>query len=159
MWDGKTRAYVTVPYSQSNQVKGLCGNFNNRQDDDFMTKENIIESNPNIFGKFRLILLPAHRSFSLKGVGRPSVGQGWPYRHLSPCPAASATSPAAVNATREGLRATKSISTSFQILQSPMDTWTSHTVRSLDRTLSSAHTYSPVDVIASLLTVSETSYK
>lgn len=51
LWDGKTRAYVTLPHSQSNKVKGLCGTFNGGQDDDFMTRSNIVEKNPNIFGK------------------------------------------------------------------------------------------------------------
>ena len=56
LWDGKSRAYVTVPHSQRNKVKGLCGTFNGITKDDFMTKSNVIEPNHNVFGRFHVSL-------------------------------------------------------------------------------------------------------
>ncbi|XP_071749958.1 LOW QUALITY PROTEIN: hemocytin-like [Lepeophtheirus salmonis] len=43
-WNGHSRIYVHVPPSAFGQVKGLCGNYNKIQRDDFVTPEGEIES-------------------------------------------------------------------------------------------------------------------
>ena len=49
-WDGRYRVEVTVSTSWRGRLCGLCGNFNGDPDDDFMTPNNMLASNPNEFG-------------------------------------------------------------------------------------------------------------
>ncbi|XP_055937840.1 hemocytin-like [Argiope bruennichi] len=44
LWDGKNRIYIDAPSSLYDQTMGLCGTFNNNQNDDFMTPEKDIEA-------------------------------------------------------------------------------------------------------------------
>ena len=50
-WDGISRVYVTVQSHWSGKTRGLCGNFNKNQDDDFTTIENNIETDVALFGE------------------------------------------------------------------------------------------------------------
>ena len=50
LWDGRTRVYVTAPSSLMGHTQGLCGTFDNNQNNDLMTRENIVETNANRFG-------------------------------------------------------------------------------------------------------------
>ena len=50
MWDGRTRVYVIAPSSLRGHTQGLCGTFDNNQNNDLMTRENIVETNANRFG-------------------------------------------------------------------------------------------------------------
>ena len=43
-WDGETRAVVHSPAGFSDSIRGLCGNNNNNQRDDFQTPEGDIET-------------------------------------------------------------------------------------------------------------------
>ncbi|KAL9966350.1 hypothetical protein ACROYT_G024405 [Oculina patagonica] len=49
-WDGITRAYVTVQPRFRGMTCGLCGTFNNNQNDDLTTKENVVETSITAFG-------------------------------------------------------------------------------------------------------------
>jgi hypothetical protein len=42
-WDGVTRVYIDVPSNFQRNTKGLCGTFNQNQNDDFLTPEGDIE--------------------------------------------------------------------------------------------------------------------
>ncbi|XP_063822202.1 von Willebrand factor-like [Ostrinia nubilalis] len=42
-WDGNTRVFVDVPPSFQGKTKGLCGTFNLKQSDDFLTPEGDVE--------------------------------------------------------------------------------------------------------------------
>ena len=44
-WDGVLRLYVTVQPHFVNKTCGLCGNYNNIQDDDFMNNDHAVETN------------------------------------------------------------------------------------------------------------------
>ncbi|KAK7109139.1 mucin-5B-like [Littorina saxatilis] len=50
LWDGRTRVYVTAPSSLMHHTQGLCGTFDNNQNNDLMTREKIVENNANRFG-------------------------------------------------------------------------------------------------------------
>ena len=50
LWDGRTRVYVTAPTSLMGHTQGLCGTFDNNQNNDLMTREHIVENNANRFG-------------------------------------------------------------------------------------------------------------
>ena len=50
LWDGRTRVYVTAPSSLRGHTQGLCGTFDNNQNNDLMTREHIVENNANRFG-------------------------------------------------------------------------------------------------------------
>ena len=45
-----SRVYVTVAPKFKNKTSGLCGTFNQNQNDDFRTPEGIVDSNPTAFG-------------------------------------------------------------------------------------------------------------
>lgn len=42
-WDGQTRVYLDVPPEYRGNTKGLCGTFNDNQNDDFLTPEGDVE--------------------------------------------------------------------------------------------------------------------
>ncbi|PNF36643.1 hypothetical protein B7P43_G19101, partial [Cryptotermes secundus] len=42
-WDGVTRVYIDAPASFQGNTKGLCGTFNQNQNDDFLTPEGDVE--------------------------------------------------------------------------------------------------------------------
>lgn len=44
-WDGLLRLYVTVTPHFSDKTCGLCGNYNGKQEDDFMNNDRAIEIN------------------------------------------------------------------------------------------------------------------
>ncbi|XP_019623677.1 PREDICTED: mucin-2-like isoform X2 [Branchiostoma belcheri] len=46
LWDGNMRAYITSPASFSGKTVGLCGTFDNNQNNDFLTALGDIETNP-----------------------------------------------------------------------------------------------------------------
>eukprot|EP00095_Tigriopus_kingsejongensis_P005163 maker-scaffold237_size242172-snap-gene-0.16 protein:Tk05163 transcript:maker-scaffold237_size242172-snap-gene-0.16-mRNA-1 annotation:"PREDICTED: hemocytin" len=50
-WDGYARLHVDAPgeFKDTNQLGGLCGNFNGQQKDDFTTPEGDIEQDPILF--------------------------------------------------------------------------------------------------------------
>ena len=50
-WDGISRAYVTVQSHWSGKTRGLCGNFNRNQEDDFTTIESNLETDVSLFGE------------------------------------------------------------------------------------------------------------
>ncbi|XP_028403857.1 mucin-2-like isoform X2 [Dendronephthya gigantea] len=50
-WDGISTVYVIVQSHWSGKTRGLCGNFNKNQDDDFTTIENNIETDVALFGE------------------------------------------------------------------------------------------------------------
>jgi hypothetical protein len=50
LWDGRTRVYVTAPGSMMHHTQGLCGTFDNNQNNDLLTREQIVETNANRFG-------------------------------------------------------------------------------------------------------------
>jgi hypothetical protein len=50
-WDGFSSVYVKVQSHWSGKTKGLCGNFNQNQEDDFTTSEQIIETDVALFGE------------------------------------------------------------------------------------------------------------
>lgn len=50
MWDGRTRAYIKVPPTLKGHTRGLCGTYDGRQNNDFLTPQGSIESNINLFG-------------------------------------------------------------------------------------------------------------
>ena len=49
-WDGYLRLYVTLDSSYGGKTCGLCGNFNHDQRDDFLNRENIVDTNAISFG-------------------------------------------------------------------------------------------------------------
>lgn len=49
-WDGISRAYVIVQPRFRGMTCGLCGTFNNNQNDDLTTKENVVETSVTAFG-------------------------------------------------------------------------------------------------------------
>lgn len=51
MWDGYTYAIIDAPGSYSNKTNGLCGNFDNNPENDFMTPEGDAEVLPESFGE------------------------------------------------------------------------------------------------------------
>ncbi|XP_006822490.1 mucin-2-like [Saccoglossus kowalevskii] len=44
VWDGKNRVYITVTPDHFNKTCGLCGTFNDNQNDDFLTMQGDIET-------------------------------------------------------------------------------------------------------------------
>ena len=50
-WDGISRVYVKVESYWKGKTRGLCGNFNQNQQDDFTTMERNIETNVALFGE------------------------------------------------------------------------------------------------------------
>lgn len=51
LWDKGTRVYIMLDKKNRNKVVGLCGNFNGRTDDEFMTRAGTVESQPSAFGE------------------------------------------------------------------------------------------------------------
>uniref|UniRef100_A0A061QFX2 Putative hemolectin n=1 Tax=Cupiennius salei TaxID=6928 RepID=A0A061QFX2_CUPSA len=49
LWDGQNRIYINAPPSMYEQTAGLCGTFNNKQKDDFLTPTNDIEADVSTF--------------------------------------------------------------------------------------------------------------
>ncbi|XP_078669662.1 uncharacterized protein LOC144910425 isoform X2 [Branchiostoma floridae x Branchiostoma belcheri] len=49
-WDGKSRLYTTVTPELKGHTKGLCGTFNDNQNDDFTTRSGVIVANVAEFG-------------------------------------------------------------------------------------------------------------
>lgn len=50
-WDKKTRVYVKVDPRWKEKVKGLCGNYNDNEMDDFQTPSGgVVEVSPQLFG-------------------------------------------------------------------------------------------------------------
>lgn len=47
---GKSRVYVTVQPKYRRKTCGLCGTFNNNQNDDLMTSEKMLETDIVLFG-------------------------------------------------------------------------------------------------------------
>ncbi|XP_076368590.1 BMP-binding endothelial regulator protein-like isoform X2 [Tachypleus tridentatus] len=52
MWDGGSFVEVSVPPEFKNHMCGLCGNYNNNPQDDFITRKGNIVSDVDIFGNF-----------------------------------------------------------------------------------------------------------
>ncbi|XP_015209797.2 SCO-spondin [Lepisosteus oculatus] len=50
LWDGGMRVYVRLAPEFRGQVAGLCGNFDGDAENDFATRQGIIESTPELFG-------------------------------------------------------------------------------------------------------------
>ncbi|XP_035824040.1 SCO-spondin-like [Aplysia californica] len=50
LWDGRTRAYIKAPPSMMNKTRGLCGTYDGKQSNDFITPQGIKEYNTNLFG-------------------------------------------------------------------------------------------------------------
>ncbi|KAM4544149.1 SCO-spondin [Fundulus diaphanus] len=50
LWDGGMRVYLHLAPHLRGQVGGLCGNFDGDTENDFMTRQGIIESTPELFG-------------------------------------------------------------------------------------------------------------
>ncbi|XP_021374155.1 SCO-spondin-like [Mizuhopecten yessoensis] len=50
LWDGRTRAYITVPPTFVNKTQGLCGTYDFKQSNDFLTREGDIETSETNFG-------------------------------------------------------------------------------------------------------------
>ncbi|KAL4222951.1 Mucin-5B [Mactra antiquata] len=70
LWDGRTRAYITVPPSFVNKTKGLCGTYDFNQKNDFRTKEGDIETNINAFGN-RWKTVPTCTDVPINVTGHP----------------------------------------------------------------------------------------
>ncbi|KAG1655195.1 SCO-spondin [Nymphon striatum] len=49
LWDGDSRVYITSPPDLQKTTQGLCGNFNHKQNDDFLTPEGDTEIEVNAF--------------------------------------------------------------------------------------------------------------
>ncbi|XP_078587904.1 uncharacterized protein LOC144868986 isoform X4 [Branchiostoma floridae x Branchiostoma japonicum] len=49
-WDGRGRLYTTVTPALKGHTKGLCGTFNDKQNDDFTTRSGVIVANVAEFG-------------------------------------------------------------------------------------------------------------
>ncbi|XP_013879264.1 SCO-spondin isoform X2 [Austrofundulus limnaeus] len=50
LWDGGMRVYLRLEVHLRGQVGGLCGNFDGDTENDFTTRQGIIESTPELFG-------------------------------------------------------------------------------------------------------------
>ncbi|XP_029005418.1 SCO-spondin [Betta splendens] len=50
LWDGGMRVYVRLAAHLRGRVEGLCGNFDGDAENDFTTRQGIIESTPELFG-------------------------------------------------------------------------------------------------------------
>ncbi|MEQ2212223.1 hypothetical protein XENOCAPTIV_027671, partial [Xenoophorus captivus] len=50
LWDGGMRVYVRLAPHLRGQVGGLCGNFDGDTENDFTTRQGIVESTPDLFG-------------------------------------------------------------------------------------------------------------
>nr|XP_043901345.1 SCO-spondin [Solea senegalensis] len=50
LWDGGMRVYVRLAAHLRGQVGGLCGNFDGDTENDFTTRQGIVESTPELFG-------------------------------------------------------------------------------------------------------------
>ncbi|XP_014875306.1 SCO-spondin [Poecilia latipinna] len=50
LWDGGMRVYVRLAPHLRGQVEGLCGNFDGDTENDFTTRQGIVESTPELFG-------------------------------------------------------------------------------------------------------------
>uniref|UniRef100_A0A3Q2QHI6 SCO-spondin n=1 Tax=Fundulus heteroclitus TaxID=8078 RepID=A0A3Q2QHI6_FUNHE len=50
LWDGGMRVYLHLAPHLRGQVGGLCGNFDGDTENDFMTRQGIVESTPELFG-------------------------------------------------------------------------------------------------------------
>ena len=48
-WDGLYRVDVTVSRRWSGKLCGLCGNYNNDPSDEFITSDNVLVDDPNVF--------------------------------------------------------------------------------------------------------------
>ncbi|XP_064466328.1 BMP-binding endothelial regulator protein-like [Ornithodoros turicata] len=55
LWNGDNYVEVSVPPSYKNKLCGLCGNYNDRPDDDFMSLNGTQISEPNAFGNSWLV--------------------------------------------------------------------------------------------------------
>ncbi|ROI48994.1 SCO-spondin [Anabarilius grahami] len=50
LWDGGMRVYVRLTPHLGGRVRGLCGNFDGDAENDFTTRQGIMESTPELFG-------------------------------------------------------------------------------------------------------------
>uniref|UniRef100_UPI0009B47557 SCO-spondin n=2 Tax=Monopterus albus TaxID=43700 RepID=UPI0009B47557 len=50
LWDGGMRVYVRLAAHLQGRVGGLCGNFDGDTENDFTTRQGIVESTPELFG-------------------------------------------------------------------------------------------------------------
>ncbi|TSK16074.1 SCO-spondin [Bagarius yarrelli] len=50
LWDGGMRVYVRLEPHLQGRVGGLCGNFDGDSENDFTTRQGIVESTPELFG-------------------------------------------------------------------------------------------------------------
>uniref|UniRef100_A0A3Q3F4P0 SCO-spondin n=1 Tax=Labrus bergylta TaxID=56723 RepID=A0A3Q3F4P0_9LABR len=50
LWDGGMRVYVRLAANLRGRVGGLCGNFDGDTENDFTTRQGIVESTPELFG-------------------------------------------------------------------------------------------------------------
>jgi len=76
-----TRVYVMLDRKHMGHVRGLCGNFNGRSDDEFASRTNSTESRPSVFGE----------SWKLSD-SCPNVVQDVPDENTSPCGTANGVS-------------------------------------------------------------------
>ncbi|NWX00896.1 SSPO protein, partial [Caloenas nicobarica] len=58
LWDGGTRVYVRLEPQHRGRVAGLCGNFDGDAENDFTSRQGVMEPTPELFGNsWRLSLL------------------------------------------------------------------------------------------------------
>ncbi|KAK2514067.1 hypothetical protein Q9233_015180 [Columba guinea] len=58
LWDGGTRVYVRLEPQHRGRVAGLCGNFDGDAENDFSSRQGVLEPTPELFGNsWRLSLL------------------------------------------------------------------------------------------------------
>ncbi|NXW84225.1 SSPO protein, partial [Alopecoenas beccarii] len=58
LWDGGTRVYVRLEPQHRGRVAGLCGNFDGDAENDFTSRQGVLEPTPELFGNsWRLSLL------------------------------------------------------------------------------------------------------
>ncbi|XP_065689130.1 SCO-spondin-like [Patagioenas fasciata] len=58
LWDGGTRVYVQLEPQHRGRVAGLCGNFDGDAENDFTSRQGVLEPTPQLFGNsWRLSLL------------------------------------------------------------------------------------------------------
>ncbi|XP_014811222.1 PREDICTED: SCO-spondin [Calidris pugnax] len=58
LWDGGTRVYVRLEPRHRGRVAGLCGNFDGDAENDFTSRQGVLEPTPDLFGNsWRLSLL------------------------------------------------------------------------------------------------------
>lgn len=50
LWDGRTRAYITMPTTYFNHTKGMCGTWDHDRTNEYLTPQGTIEPNTNLFG-------------------------------------------------------------------------------------------------------------